>query len=201
MSNRQASHANRGTYLEHMIDHTWAAYIRQGVGCGQKVATPAGQTRRGRFYRERSTVDYLGHVRGIPVAFDAKACTKAQRLPLARLKRHQRLFLDDWSRAGGVAFLLVDFPSHPTFYALTLEALDNLAKGRASAAGEAIMAAAGSPARTGVVQVPRGKGVPVPFADAVRTLWERQLRGGALPMADLVADLAADHSTDGGQYD
>jgi recombination protein U len=169
------NNANRGSGLENMIEHTWRTYAAQGVGCGQKVATPTKQDRReGKFYREPSTVDFIGVVHGIAVAFDAKENTSRPSMALDRIKHHQARFLRDYRKAGGVAFVLIDFGAQaPTFYAAELDALETLAAGKKSVSVQDMETAAGHAMSTGVVAIPRGKGVAVPFGPAAQTLWRR----------------------------
>lgn len=128
MSSRTAlrppvSHANRGAGLEHLIEHTWEFYRRRGWGCGQKVATPTRQIRQAAgqdptFRRERSTVDFLGVYAGVPLAFDAKQ-TRGRAFPLAKTLDHQVRYLEDFAKAGGQAFLIVEFLDAKRIFAVT----------------------------------------------------------------------------------
>lgn len=99
---------SRGHWLEAAILSSLAAYQQQGIACVQKIATPATMTRQGKFFRERSTVDFVGSFAGIPVAFDAKA-TKKNRLEAYNVHDHQLDFLRAFHKAGGLAALLVAF--------------------------------------------------------------------------------------------
>jgi len=114
-------HANRGQALETAIEHTCAIYRSRGLGLIQKIATPMRQTGKtsgeSRVWRERSTVDFIGVYKGIPVAFDAKE-TGIDRYVLAALKAHQADFLADFTRAGGVGFVLASFRHHSAAFAL-----------------------------------------------------------------------------------
>ena len=98
----------RGAWLEKAVQASLDVYAKLGACCVQRIATPAGLDAHGRFYRERSTVDYVGVWKGKAVAFDAKA-TRAASLPHENVHRHQREFLQAFHKAGGVAGLLVAF--------------------------------------------------------------------------------------------
>lgn len=77
----------------------------------QKVATPTkvlcDRYGRPKVVREKSTVDFVGVWRGVPVAFDAKQ-TREKRFPLSQLHDHQYEFLRTWTECGGLAFLLIE---------------------------------------------------------------------------------------------
>ncbi|MGN0383823.1 MAG: Holliday junction resolvase RecU, partial [Eubacterium sp.] len=55
---------------------------------------------------QKSTVDYIGNVQGIPVCFDAKECA-ADTFPLMNIHEHQIKFMDDWESQDGVAFIIL----------------------------------------------------------------------------------------------
>lgn len=109
-----ANYANRGKTLEAMLEQSNAVYYARGVAVVQKVATPTTVLwREGRpaaaFHPHKSTVDFIGHAKGRPLAFDAKETREETRFPLANIEPHQIEFLERWWEAGGVAFLIVSF--------------------------------------------------------------------------------------------
>ncbi len=112
------SHANRGRAFERAIEFTNDCYASRGYGRVQKIHVPSGTTKDGKFYRTKSTIDYLGQFKGIPIAFDAKE-TKLMRLPKDNMKDHQVEFLQDFSN-GGLGFLLVNFIEKKEVYAVTI---------------------------------------------------------------------------------
>jgi recombination protein U len=57
---------------------------------------------------EKAAVDFLGVYRGRPLAFDAKHCS-GDRIRWDRVEDHQAQFLEDWTRNGGIGFVLVGF--------------------------------------------------------------------------------------------
>ena len=72
----------RGSTLEDFINRTNERYQQQGLALIQKIPTPITPVRMDKDHRQitlayfdqRSTVDYIGAVQGIPVCFDAKEC-------------------------------------------------------------------------------------------------------------------------------
>lgn len=74
------------------------------------------------YFEQRSTVDYIGAVQGIPVCFDAKECC-ADTFPLSNIHPHQISFMQKFEEQGGVAFFLLFFSRENLFYYLTLRRL------------------------------------------------------------------------------
>lgn len=73
-------------------------YRLQKLGVIQRIELPAIITKTG-IAVEMSTVDYIGHYKGYPVAFDAKE-SKEQRVNFARLSQHQVTFLKYWAQSA-----------------------------------------------------------------------------------------------------
>ena len=120
----------RGSTLEEFINRTNEKYIENHLALIQKIPTPITpinidkQTRHITlaYFDQKSTVDYIGAVQGIPVCFDAKEC-HAQTFPLQNIHEHQVQFMLDFERQGGIAFLLLFFTRNDQFYYLRLEKL------------------------------------------------------------------------------
>ena len=74
------------------------------------------------YFEQKSTVDYIGAVQGIPVCFDAKECNTGT-FPLANIHEHQVAFMQAFEKQGGVAFLLIFYTGENLFYYLTLREL------------------------------------------------------------------------------
>jgi len=134
----------RGSTLEELINLTNDAYRRKGLAVIQKVPTPitpvqfdsATRTISLAYFDQKSTVDYIGAVQGIPVCFDAKE-TGLKSLPLQNIHEHQISFMREFEKQGGLAFLLVHFRHTDEYFYLPLEALSkfwdaSLAGGRKS---------------------------------------------------------------------
>ena len=92
----------RGSTLEEMVNRTNEWYLEKGLALIQKIPTPITPVKMDKEHRQitlayfdqRSTVDYIGAVQGIPVCFDAKECV-AQTFPLQNIHEHQVRFMED----------------------------------------------------------------------------------------------------------
>lgn len=70
----------RGSTLEDMVNRTNEWYLEKNLALMQKIPTPITPVRMDKEHRQitlayfdqRSTIDYIGAVQGIPVCFDAK---------------------------------------------------------------------------------------------------------------------------------
>ena len=115
----------RGSFLEEMINLTNEKYRDQKLALIQKVPTPIKPIRIDQatrhitlaYFDQKSTVDYIGVVQGIPVCFDAKECA-SERFPLANVHPHQIRFMQD-----GVAFLIIYFKSRDLYMYLPCRTL------------------------------------------------------------------------------
>lgn len=113
----------RGSVLEDLVNHTIAILRESGLALIQKVPTPITpitidrQTRHITlaYFNEKSTVDYLGVVQGVPVCFDAKECA-SDTFPLANIHEHQVRFMTDFEQQEGIAFLLLHFTVRDEYY-------------------------------------------------------------------------------------
>ena len=106
----------RGSFLEEMINLTNDKYRSQKLALIQKVPTPIKPVQIDQatrhitlaYFDQKSTVDYIGVVQGVPVCFDAKECAN-DRFPLANVHEHQMAFMEEFERQDGVAFLIIYF--------------------------------------------------------------------------------------------
>lgn len=120
----------RGSTLEEFINRTNEKYLENGLALIQKVPTPITpinidkETRHITlaYFDQKSTVDYIGAVQGIPVCFDAKECN-TDTFPLQNIHEHQVKFMEDFEKQGGIAFFLVSFTARDEFYYLRLAEL------------------------------------------------------------------------------
>ena len=120
----------RGSTLEELINFTNDTYLEHNLALIQKVPTPITpieidqKTRHITlaYFDQKSTVDYIGVVQGIPVCFDAKECHE-DTFPLANIHAHQVTFMQQFEAQGGVAFLLIYYTKRELFYYLRLEKL------------------------------------------------------------------------------
>lgn len=115
----------RGSTLEEYINRTNEKYLENGLALIQKIPTPITpvtidkQTRRITlaYFDQKSTVDYIGAVQGIPVCFDAKEC-RTDTFPLQNIHEHQVAFMQNFETQGGIAFFLIWYAARDTFYYL-----------------------------------------------------------------------------------
>ena len=120
----------RGSTLEDLVNRTNEQYREKGLALIQKIPTPITPVRMDKenrhitlaYFDQRSTVDYIGAVQGIPVCFDAKECS-AQTFPLANIHPHQVKFMEDFEKQNGVAFFLIFFSHLNLFYYLPFREL------------------------------------------------------------------------------
>ena len=106
----------RGSALEDMVNLTNEMYKEKNLGLIQKIPTPIKPIRIDKesrhitlaYFEQKSTVDYIGAVQGIPVCFDTKECA-GDCFPLANIHPHQVDFMERFEEQGGVSFLLIHF--------------------------------------------------------------------------------------------
>ena len=120
----------RGSTLEEMVNRTNEQYREQGLALIQKIPTPITPINMDKasghitlaYFEQKSTVDYIGSVQGIPVCFDAKEC-RTDRFPLSNVHPHQIRFMTDFEKQRGITFLLVFYSSRDLYYYLTYKQL------------------------------------------------------------------------------
>ena len=71
---------------------------------------------------QRSTIDYIGAVQGIPVCFDSKECV-AETFPLQNIHEHQVEFMKNFEKQQGIAFILIYYSSRNILYYMRFEEL------------------------------------------------------------------------------
>ncbi len=113
----------RGSTLEDMINHTNDVYRAKKLALIQKIPTPITpitiekSTRHITlaYFDQKSTVDYIGTVQGIPVCFDAKECA-VKTFPLQNIHEHQIRFMKEFEEQGGIAFIILHFTAPDEMY-------------------------------------------------------------------------------------
>ena len=122
----------RGSTLEDMINRTNEKYADAGLAMIQKVPTPITPMQIDKttrhitlaYFEQKSTVDYIGAVQGIPVCFDAKEC-KTDTFALQNIHEHQVTFMEKFEAQGGVSFLIIYYTHKNLLYYLPFSALKN----------------------------------------------------------------------------
>lgn len=113
----------RGSALEDMINHSNEVYREKKLALIQKIPTPITpitiekDTRHITlaYFDQKSTVDYIGTVQGIPVCFDAKEC-RVKTFPLQNIHEHQIQFMKEFEEQGGIAFIILSFTAMNEVY-------------------------------------------------------------------------------------
>ncbi len=120
----------RGSTLEDMINHSNEVYREKKLALIQKVPTPITpiaidkETRHITlaYFDQKSTVDYIGAVQGIPICFDAKECAVTT-FPLQNVHEHQIRFMREFEEQGGIAFIVLHWTARDEIYYITFEEL------------------------------------------------------------------------------
>lgn len=120
----------RGSTLEDLINRTNEKYKENGLALIQKIPTPITPINIDKstrhitlaYFEQKSTVDYIGAVQGIPVCFDAKECAQ-DTFSLQNIHEHQVEFMGDFEKQKGVAFFLIYYTNKDLFYYLPYEML------------------------------------------------------------------------------
>ena len=118
----------RGSTLEDLINHTNESYRDKHLALIQKIPTPITPVRMDKehrqitlaYFEQRSTVDYIGVVQGIPVCFDAKECV-ADTFPLQNIHEHQIEFMGRFEKQEGIAFFLLYYSAKNILYYMRYE--------------------------------------------------------------------------------
>lgn len=113
----------RGSTLEDFINMSNEKYLSNRLALIQKIPTPIkpikiDQEKRHitlAYFDQKSTVDYIGVVQGIPVCFDAKE-TAVDTFPLQNIHSHQIDFMRNFEQQNGISFIILYFSSRDEFY-------------------------------------------------------------------------------------
>lgn len=116
----------RGSTLEELVNRTNEKYREQGLALIQKVPTPITPIKIDKehrhitlaYFEQKSTVDYIGAVQGIPVCFDAKECD-SDTFPLQNIHEHQVTFMEEFEKQEGIAFLVIFYSHRNELYYLS----------------------------------------------------------------------------------
>lgn len=121
----------RGSTLEDLINHTNDSYREKKLALIQKIPTPITPVSIDKesrhitmaYFDQKSTVDYIGAVQGVPVCFDAKECAVST-FPLQNVHAHQVAFMEEFEKQGGVAFIILYFTAKDEMYYVPFEELN-----------------------------------------------------------------------------
>lgn len=120
----------RGSTLEDLINRTNEKYREKKLALIQKVPTPITPIKIDKesrhitlaYFDQKSTVDYIGVVQGVPVCFDAKECASST-FALQNIHEHQVKFMQEYEEQGGIAFLILFFTQLDVYYYLPYDKL------------------------------------------------------------------------------
>ena len=104
----------RGSTLEDFINLSNEKYLSSGLAVIQKIPTPIKPIKIDKdsrhitlaYFDQKSTVDYIGVVQGIPVCFDAKETT-VDTFPLTNIHPHQITFMENFEKQHGISFIIL----------------------------------------------------------------------------------------------
>lgn len=120
----------RGSTLEDMINRTNEKYLEHGLALIQKIPTPITPIKIDKdkknitlaYFEQKSTVDYIGAVQGIPICFDAKECA-TDTFSLQNIHEHQIEFMKKFEEQGGISFIIIFYSHKNVLYYLTQKKL------------------------------------------------------------------------------
>lgn len=118
----------RGSTLEELINRSNDSYREKKLALIQKIPTPITPINIDKesrhitlaYFDQKSTVDYIGTVQGIPVCFDAKECA-VDTFPLQNIHPHQVEFMKEFEEQGGIAFIILSFTARNELYYLPFD--------------------------------------------------------------------------------
>ncbi|MBO4376344.1 MAG: Holliday junction resolvase RecU [Lachnospiraceae bacterium] len=113
----------RGSTLEEMINRTIEKYKEKELALIQKVPTPITPIKIDAesrhitlaYFDQKSTVDYIGVVQGVPVCFDAKECA-VDTFSLQNIHPHQVDFMERFEKQKGIAFFIIYYSHKDLLY-------------------------------------------------------------------------------------
>lgn len=115
---KNISYANRGMFLEHIINDANTYYLSKDIAVIYKKPTPikvlnvAYRSSKTTLidkavFSETSTLDYNGIYKGKYIEFDAKECKNSTSFPLSNIKPHQIEHIKNIMRHNGIVFLII----------------------------------------------------------------------------------------------
>lgn len=118
----------RGSALEELINRTNEKYLENNLALIQKIPTPITPIQIDQksrhitlaYFDQKSTVDYIGAVQGVPVCFDAKECA-VDTFNLQNIHAHQIEFMQKFKEQGGVSFFLIYYTKKEKFYYMNID--------------------------------------------------------------------------------
>lgn len=121
----------RGSGLEELINKSNEKYRENHLGLVQKIPTPITPIKIDKesrhitlaYFEQKSTVDYVGVIQGVPVCFDAKECV-SDTFSIQNIHEHQINFMREFEEQGGIAFIILSFTKRNEIYYIPLVSLN-----------------------------------------------------------------------------
>lgn len=115
----------RGSTLEELINFTNEKYREHGIALVQKIPTPIKPVEIDKesrhitmaYFEQKSTVDYIGVVQGVPICFDAKECN-TNTFPMQNIHEHQVNFMREFEEQNGISFIIIYYTNRNEAYYL-----------------------------------------------------------------------------------
>lgn len=128
------SKANLGMSFEQLIIAANEFYLLEKTAAIIKVPTSMKVVRKfdpvrkrsdivSAFPEEKSTVDFVGQYKNMPIWFEAKSTSNKRSFPLSKIAEHQIDWLDKVGSMGGVAFILFEITEQRAYYRMTYKQL------------------------------------------------------------------------------
>ena len=160
----------RGSTLEDMINRTNEKYAENGLALIQKIPTPITPVKMDKetrhitlaYFDQKSTVDYIGAVQGIPICFDAKECA-VDTFSLKNVHEHQIEFMKRFEKQGGIAFVLIFYTHKNQLYYLQFSKLHEFWKRATEGGRKSFRYEELDPAYV----LPKKNGILVPYLDMI----------------------------------
>ncbi len=121
----------RGSTLEELINLSNEKYLEKEMALIQKIPTPIKPISIDKesrhitlaYFDQKSTVDYIGVVQGVPVCFDAKECG-VDTFSMQNIHEHQIHFMKEFERQDGIAFIILHYTHINEMYYLPLKKIE-----------------------------------------------------------------------------
>lgn len=106
------NYKNRGMFLESVINNSNKYYFENNIAYVYKKETPIGiRKTKGNsvdgFFKEKSTLDFVGLYKGNYIEFDAKECSSTTSFPLNNIANHQIEHIKCIIENQGITFLII----------------------------------------------------------------------------------------------
>lgn len=121
----------RGSGLEELINRSNEKYRENHLALVQKIPTPITPIKIDKatrhitlaYFEQKSTVDYVGVVQGIPICFDAKE-SMSDTFSIQNIHEHQINYMREFEEQGGIAFVILSFTKRNEVYYIPLTNLN-----------------------------------------------------------------------------